>query len=90
MFHTYIAASSGRQIDIDRARLEADEQLWRDAAAAVIRETCPQGFNPFDVAAAERIHGSTVAQRTWWRYCVHHLRKYGAAFEPDVSPTWDQ
>jgi len=37
MFHTYVTASSGRQIDFDRARLLMDEailawaeQMWRD------------------------------------------------------------
>ena len=52
----------------------------------------PQGFNPFDIACAERMYYPTMehkALRVWRNYCRRHLEKYGEPFVPDVDPNWD-
>ena len=50
MFHTYVTASSGRKIDIDRARFLMDDELFAEAHRELIKSMTPQGFNPFDIA----------------------------------------
>lgn len=91
MFHTYVTASSGRQIDFDRARYLMDDALLAEAEKARIKWVCPAGFNPFDIAAAERM-GYTKeqgAQAIWQHYCRLHEARYGQSFVPDVCATWD-
>ena len=51
MFHTYVTASSGRKVDIDRARFLMDQELFNQVHLEVIKWVCPTGFNPFDIAA---------------------------------------
>lgn len=91
MFHTYVKAQSGRQIDFDRARYLMDDDLFHAANKALIERICPGGFTPFDVGVAERMGFTTEVkvQRVWNDYCARHRQKYGASFEPDISPTWD-
>lgn len=92
MFHTYVTASSGREIDFDRARYLMDDDLFHEAHKQLIDFICPSGrFEPFDVAVAERMGYTTEvkAGRVWHSYCRAHLAKYGEPFVPDVSETWD-
>ncbi len=92
MFHTYVTASSGAKIDIDRARYLMDDELFEEA----YRQTLDDQFHGrptlFDIAVAERVgHGTSYrAQQTWNKYRDAHLQKYGEPFEPDVNPNWDQ
>jgi hypothetical protein len=92
MFHTYVKATSGNKVDIDRARYLMDDALFRDAERDVVRRICPAGFNPFDIATAERCGYTTEykANMVWHNYCRRHMEKYGTPFEPDVDPEWDQ
>ena len=93
MFHTYVTASSGRKIDIDRARFLMDDELFAEAHRELIKSMTPQGFNPFDIACAERMFYPTMEHKAWrvWRnYCHRHLEKYGEPFVPDVDPNWDE
>lgn len=91
MFHTYVKASSGAKIDIDRARYLMDDVLFKRAYLTMLRETFPNGLEPFDIGIHERVRGVEYnAQQTWLKYCVLHKKKYGEAFIPDVDPTWDQ
>lgn len=91
MFHTYVTASSGRKIDIDRAMLEMDLDLFAEAERAMIKFICPNGFNPFDIGVAERMGYTTEVKAgiVWRHYCGLHEKKYGVPFVPDVSLTWD-
>ena len=90
MFHTYVTARSGRQIDIDRARWLMDDELFHEAHRDLIKYMTPVGFNPYDIATAERMHWpGWKAQRVWRVYCSLHESKYGTPFEPDVDPEWD-
>ena len=67
-----------------------DDTLFHEANRDLIQYMSPMGFNPFDIACAERRHApGWKAQRVWLRYCVLHKGKYGEPFEPDVSPDWD-
>lgn len=87
MFHTYVRASSGRQIDFDRARLLMDDDLFH----AAHREVIAMHATPFDRAVADRM-GSSQSSRlrsVWCNYCQRHREKYGEDFLPDVSMTWD-
>jgi len=91
MFHTYVKASSGRQIDIDRARYLMDDALFDAAHRDLIKKISPNGFNPFDEATATRCGYDRQwrATRVWHHYCRLHKAKYGEPFEPDVNPEWD-
>lgn len=92
MFHTYVTASSGKQVDIDRARYLMDDQLFREAERTIVKGMCPNGFNPFDIAIAERTRYTpqNKAAFVWGIYCQLHQDKYGVPFTPDIDPTWDQ
>ena len=93
MFHTYVTASSGRKVDIDRARYLMDDELYAEAHRELIKTMSPYGFNPFDIACFERNVFPTTESKAWevWRnYCRRHLAKYGEPFAPDVDPNWDQ
>ena len=91
MFHTYVKASSGAKIDIDRARYLMDNALFCEAERDIVKMMTPCGFNPFDIAVAKRMNPSEMlAARVWHNYCRLHQEKYGAPFEPDVNPDWDQ
>ena len=91
MFHTYITASTGRKIDIDRASFLMDKELFADAHRALIKWICPNGFNEFDVAMGERFGGTKEknAQQVWDAYCYSHKAKYSEPFAPDVDQNWD-
>ncbi|MGO4831304.1 hypothetical protein AB4144_03245 [Rhizobiaceae sp. 2RAB30] len=80
MFHTYVLAASGNQIDIDRASFLMDEELLQNSIDAMKEEmaTLPQ---------EDALYGP---QWIWGYYCERHAEKYGKCFEPDVSPDWDQ
>ena len=55
MFHTYVTASSGRKVDIDRARYLMDDELFDEVHRELIKTMSPTGFNPFDIACVERM-----------------------------------
>ena len=66
MFHTYVKASSGAKIDIDRARYLMDDALFYEAERDIVKMMTPCGFNPFDIAVAKRMNppetcGTTTA-----------------------------
>ena len=91
MFHTYITASSGRKIDFDRAAFLMDNELLADVMRRLIKRTCPDGFDAFNVAIDEAM-GNTMeikANGVWHSYCRAHEAKYGEPFAPNVDPTWD-
>jgi hypothetical protein len=79
VFHTYVLAKSKREIDIDRASYLMDKDLYRQSLAAMRHE---RDTDP-------RPDATYGAQWVWDYYCQRHIEKYGAYFEPDVSPTWD-
>lgn len=92
MFHTYVTASSGAAIDIDRARYLMDDELFEESYREAIDEQFGKRPTLFDVMTAERVGRGTTyrAQLTWNKYRDYHLQKYGEPFEPDVNPNWDQ
>jgi hypothetical protein len=73
MFHTYVTASSGRQVDIDRAHFMMDHEL----------------FDQVDREVRTGATTEAMAQRVWAGYCQAHLAKYGTPFAPDVAENWD-
>jgi hypothetical protein len=80
MFHTYIRATTGTEIDFDRASFLMDRDLLQEAIDAIERE---RNVKP-QPDLTER------AQWVWDRYCKLHAKKYAQAFIPDVDPHWDQ
>ena len=90
MFHTYVTASSGNKVDIDRARYLMDDALFAAAERELIKLMTPNGFKPFDIHAANAVRPpGWKAEYVWARYCRLHEAKYGEPFEPDVDPAWD-
>lgn len=86
MFHTYVTASSGRQIDFNRAEPLMDKDLLEAAIEA-------GGLAGFDFVHARR-EGSRIkvdarVQDVWHIYCARHIDRHGDPFVPDVSLTWD-
>ncbi len=101
MFHTYVTASSGRKIDVDRAWYLMDKELLAEARRKTLRSfregtraaqfECKRlGFPDHD-----RLHFDRATRRqdvntvTWAAYCNLHEAKYGEPFEPDHSLSWD-
>jgi len=96
MFHTYIRASSGNVVDIDRASFLMDRDLLSDALRILMSESA-RDRDTFDRQtfkqtlgvdeAPNRLDGS--AQLVWDKYCKLHEEKYGGPFTPDGDPHWD-
>lgn len=80
MFHTYVLAQSGNQVDFDRASFLMDPDLLKASIEVMCRErdTCPRWDAIYD------------AQWVWEHYCEQHFETYGEYFVPDIDPTWDQ
>ena len=80
MFHTYVQNAAKKMVDIDRASYLMDKGLYAQSKAdmAKEREEDPRHDAVYD------------AQWVWDYYCQRHVEKYGAYFEPDVDPNWDQ
>ena len=92
MFHTYVTASCGNKVDIDRARWLMDDGIFHAVHQTAIKNASPVGFSPFDIDVAQRMDSKNrpLPQRVWEAYCAKHAEKYGQPFEPDVNPHWDQ
>jgi hypothetical protein len=93
MFHRYITAATGRQIDIDRASYLMDKTLWQPVKAASIARL---GLSPFDFdcakrngMAAPRASEPVMLQAIWEEYCRAHFNKHGEDFVPNADPEWD-
>lgn len=80
MFHTYILAASGNNVDIDRASFLMDKELLQKSIDAMKEE----------MATRPRPDASYGAQWIWGFYCSRHFEKYGESFGPNVDPTWDR
>ena len=78
MHHRYIIATSGKQIDADRAGWLMDRQLVDDARKAMLAEHLADS----DPDALCNM------QRLWDEYCRRHREKYGEGFPPDVDSDW--
>lgn len=92
MFHTYVTASCGNQVDIDRARWLMDDEIFHTVHQTAIKNVSPVGYSPFDIDMAQRmdVKNRPLPQRVWEAYCIKHELKYGNPFEPDVNPLWDR
>lgn len=99
MFHTYVTASSGRQIDVDRAWYLMDKKLLAEAEVSSCR-VCYDGEDAWKVEAARHrlsdpallklnVRGHSRVDVQWAIYCLLHEAKYGEPFEPDHSLSWD-
>lgn len=80
MFHTYVLASSGNRVDIDRASFLMNHDLYQEAISAIHREW----------QLAPQWNAADGAQWVWDYYCRAHYDHYGRYFEPDVDPSWDR
>lgn len=101
MFHTYVTASSGRKIDVDRAWYLMDKGLLDEARARALRdeidsndewkrETKRLGLPGHDrLPFNETVRAWNLLRLTWSLYCDLHEAKYGEPFEPDHSLSWD-
>lgn len=101
MFHTYVTASSGRQVDVDRAWYLMNKSLlneaWKscrtiqnDGADGWQKETKRLGLSkPARFLFHRKAHGRSANEVAWAIYCILHEEKYGEPFEPDHSLSWD-
>jgi hypothetical protein len=80
MFHTYILAHSGNEVDFDRASFLMDEELLDQSIQAMKRE---RDFHP----QSDTTYG---AQWVWDHYCGLHQERYGTGFVPNINPRWDR
>lgn len=80
MFHTYVQAQCGNEVDFDRASFLMDRDLL-DASLEAMRHE--RDLQP-------RWDAKNSAQWVWNDYCARHCEKYGERFVPDNDPTWDQ
>jgi hypothetical protein len=80
MFHTYVRASSGTDVDFDRASFLMDWDVLHDVLDAMGVE---QKSKP-------RWTTDDRAQWVWDDYCARHLAQYGEPFGPNVIAGWDQ
>lgn len=80
MFHTYVFAETGNEVDFDRASFLMDRDLLKASIEAMRheRDTCPRWDAIYD------------AQWVWDYYCERHFETYGEYFVPDVDQTWDR
>ena len=76
MFHTYIVAHSGNEVDFDRASFLMDEELLDQSIRAMKYERDSQ----------PRPDTTYGAQWVWDRYCGLHQERYGTGFVPNVNP----
>jgi len=101
MFHTYVRASSGRQIDADRAWYLMDKNLLREAWQSCwpVFADGPEAWQrevkrlnlsePARFLFYRKAHGRNAPEVAWAIYCILHQEKYGEPFEPDHSRSWD-
>lgn len=84
MFHSYVRASSGQIIDLNRAQFVMDSILAHEAIAWV------EAADNFGRRPARSTKAMEDARNAAFfaRYCELHRVKYGAPFEPDVNPAW--
>jgi hypothetical protein len=80
MFHTYVFAQTGNEVDFDRASFLMDRDLLKASIEAMRheRDTCPRWDAIYDVQCVRD------------DYCERHFETYGGYFVPDVDPTWDR
>ena len=81
MFHTYITASSGTEVDFNRASFLMDKALLQQSLDAMTKARNN---------AAPRWDARAAAQWVWQDYCRRHAEKHGEAFVPDVTAGWDR
>ena len=103
MFHRYVTASSGRQVDYDRAVWLMDRELLSQATEMARADqeytNDPDGF---DMAIHRRmcedsgqacdtvpLPDKALHEYIWSHYVRLHRRKYHRPFEPDVSLSWE-
>jgi hypothetical protein len=79
MFHTYVLAACGKNVDFDRASFLMDRDLLQQSIDAMTHE---QTSEP-------RWDTTRRAQWVWDHYCARHAETYGESFRPDVDPCWD-
>jgi hypothetical protein len=84
MFHSYVRASSGQMIDLNRAQFVMDSVLVHEAIAWV--ET--NGLSLASAAGVAKLSEDARNAAFFVRYCELHRARYGAPFEPDVNPAW--
>ncbi|MFN8720298.1 MAG: hypothetical protein ACK5YI_05680 [Rhodospirillales bacterium] len=84
IFHSYVRASSGQLIDLNRAQFVMDSVLVHEAIAWVeANET-----SLASTAGVARLSEDARNAAFFARYCELHRARYGAPFEPDVNPAW--
>lgn len=100
MFHTYVTASSGRKVDVDRAWYLMDKALLAEARELMERDIAAseyfnrKGYERSGLRYTEKPFGYEEnrmgrARLLWSIYCRMHAAKYGKEFEPDHSLSWD-
>lgn len=94
MFHTYVLASCGNHVDIDRALWLADAAIVDEALARADDLIKSHKATPFDLAVSTRMkHKPSQPKRAdvfWSIYCSMHLDAHGEPFPPDINPQWDK
>jgi hypothetical protein len=84
MFHSYVRASSGQIIDLNRAQFVMDSVLVHEAIAWVEANAKALAVTADVVRLSEDARNAAF----FVRYCELHRARYGAPFEPDVNPAW--